>query len=286
MDNIQTNILIIGGPNVGKTHFGGQLYCRLDSRQFTYKISSNNRPEDLSIFQEVLEKLYNGTSAGHTQTSAHKSLKLFIEDPKSNIVSLTFPDYGGEQIRDILATRRVDQIWKKSIDDSNSWVLFVRLDEILAIEDIINKGIPSADEISKRNEKTPPVKLSDSAQFIELLQILLYIKGVNKRKRESLQHLKLTVVLSCWDLLNIAEGIPPIALLKERLPLFYSFLNNVWGIKYFKVLGLSSTEKTLTNSPDEAFIDNTPIKYGYFIDKEGNKELDLTKTLGIFIGDE
>jgi len=32
------NILIIGGPNTGKTHFGIQLYERINSRQFEFKI--------------------------------------------------------------------------------------------------------------------------------------------------------------------------------------------------------------------------------------------------------
>ena len=41
-------ILIIGGPNAGKTHFGGQLYGRLNMRTEHYRITS--LPEDLTIF--------------------------------------------------------------------------------------------------------------------------------------------------------------------------------------------------------------------------------------------
>ena len=73
MDNSNNNILIIGGPNVGKTHFGGQLYGRLNSRQFNYKIAQNNRPTDLTIFQDVLDKLSEGMRAGHTRSEEHTS---------------------------------------------------------------------------------------------------------------------------------------------------------------------------------------------------------------------
>ena len=56
-------------------------------------------------------------------------------------------------------------------------MLFVRLDEIKPVEDIINKGIPSAEEIVKRNATPPPIKISDAAHFVELLQMILYTKG-------------------------------------------------------------------------------------------------------------
>src|SRR3546814_3448210 len=78
MDTTNNTILIIGGPNVGKTHFGGQLYGRLNARTERYKITSP--PDDLTIFQEVLDNLNEGKSSGHTHVTAHQTLELEIED--------------------------------------------------------------------------------------------------------------------------------------------------------------------------------------------------------------
>ncbi len=285
MDNTtENNVLIIGGPNAGKTHFGGQLYGRLISRKFNYKIAPNNLPADLTIFEDVINKLAEGKRAGHTEASANRNIELKINDENDNKVVFAFPDYAGEQINSIVENRRINKIWEKYIDTSGSWMLFVRLDEVQQLEDIINRGIPSAEEIQKRNLTPPPIKVSNAAYFVELLQMLLYIKGVpslNKIKKPNL-----TVVLSCWDLLNLPDNTLPVNVLKERLPLFYHFVKNAWAEKSLSVIGLSSTEKTLTDEADEEYIDKTPINFGYIINPTGEKQKDLTLSIRIFIGRE
>jgi len=282
MNNLINNILIIGGPNAGKTHFGGQLYGRLNSRHFKYKISPNNRPSDLTIFEDVLTKLAEGKRAGHTESSANRTIQLKADDSEGNSVVFSFPDYAGEQVKMLVDNRRVNNIWKEYIDKSNSWILFVRLDEIEIVEDLINRGIPSPDEIQKRQNITPPVKISDAAHFVELLQTLLYIKGVSSLQKITSPNL--TIILSCWDLLKVKKTDIPSQILKERLPLLSDFITNNWSEKSLTILGLTSTEKTLSDEPDDDYIDRTPIDFGYIINENGKIEKDLTLSIPRFIG--
>lgn len=282
MNNIIDNILIIGGPNAGKTHFGGQLYGRLSSRQFEYKISPNNRPSDLTIFEDVLDKLAQGKRAAHTASSANSNIELKIDDNNEKSVVFSFPDYAGEQVNMIVDNRRVNTIWKEYIDKSSSWILFVRIDDLKITEDIINRGIPSPEEIKKRIAQTPPVKISDAAHFVELLQTLIYLKGIPTLNKISKPNL--TIILSCWDILNFKEGIIPIDILKERLPLLYDFVSNNWKENALSIIGLSSIEKTLSDDPDNDFIDRSPIDFGYIVNTIGEKEKDLTLSIGTFIG--
>jgi hypothetical protein len=282
MAKMESNVLIIGGPNAGKTHFGGQLYGRLNSRLFNYKIAPNNRPADLTIFQDVINKLSEGKRAGHTEASANRNIELKIKSVDESEIIFAFPDYAGEQVNFIVENRRVNTVWKQYIDVSNAWMLFVRLDETKPVEDIINKGIPSPEEIKKRNLTPPPIKVSDAAHFIELLQMLLYVKGVSTKAK--IYEPKLTIVLSCWDLLNLLDNTKPVEILKERLPLLYSFLKNNWADGALSVIGLSSTEKTLTDDADEEYIDKTPIRFGYIINEHGEKQKDLTLSIRTFIG--
>lgn len=278
------NILIIGGPNTGKTHFGIQLYERINSRQFEFKIDPQNRPSDLSIFEDGLKNIYNGKRAAHTEASANRSIELKITDEKNSKVKLAFPDYAGEQITSIVDNRKVNDLWQDYIENSTSWVLFIRLNELTTLEDIVNKGIPSAEEIQKRNSQPPPVKISEAAFYVELIQTLAYIKGLSTFSL--IVEPNLTVVLSCWDELDLPEDQAPSALLQERLPMLFDFLNNNWQNESLSVIGLSSTEKSLTDEPDDDFMDKEPINFGYFVDKRGSRNKDLTSLIWDFIGHE
>lgn len=278
------NILIIGGPNTGKTHFGIQLYERINSRQFEFKIDPKNRPSDLSIFEDGLKNIYNGQRAAHTETGANRSIELIITDEKNSEVKLAFPDYAGEQITSIVNNRKVNNLWKDYIENSTSWVLFIRLNELTPLEDIVNKGIPSAEEIQKRNSQPPPVKMSEAAFYVELLQTLTYIKGLSTFS--PIGQPNLTVVLSCWDELDLPKYQVPSTLLQERLPMLFDFLNNNWQSESLSTLGLSSTEKSLTDEPDDEFIDKQPINFGYYVDKNGDSQRDLTLSIKYFIGHE
>lgn len=282
MDNSKKNdILIIGGPNAGKTHFGGQLYGRLNSGLFGYKIASRNRPTDLTIFQDVLNKLSEGKRADHTEASANRSIDLVIDDSEGNSIVFAFPDYAGEQVKFIVENRKINETWKNYIEISSSWLLFVRLSEVDPLEDIINRGIPAPEEIQRRKQDTPPVKVSDAAYFVELLQMLLYVKAVPSLN--AVVRPNLTIVLSCWDDLNLRVGTKPADLLEERLPLLYHFVKNVWSNGSLAIIGLSSTEKTLTDDADEEYIELTPIEFGYIIDPSGEKDKDLTLAIKTFI---
>jgi len=276
------NILIIGGPNSGKTHFGGQLYGRLSSRRFEYKISPNNRPTDLTIFEDVLNKLAEGKRAGHTEASANRNIELIAENNNGDNVVFSFPDYAGEQVKGIVDNKRVNLIWKNYIENSSSWVLFIRLDDVKITEDIISRGSHEPEEIKKRHSETPTMEISAAAHFVELLQTLLYIKGIATLNKISSPNL--TIILSCWDVLNQKETTIPSDLLNERLPLLYNFVQNNWDENEISILGLSSTEKTLSDDADDDYIDRTPIDFGYIIKENGEKEKDLTLTIGTFIG--
>jgi len=278
----QNNILIIGGPNVGKTHYGGQLYGRLVNKQGLYKITSP--PENLIVFREVLDSLSEGKSAGRTHVSSNEQLKLEIEDSKKNKVLFSFPDYGGEQIDKIVNERKVNSIWKENIDNSTGWMLFIRLDELKPIEDIVNRGIPEQSVLESRKKNEIDLTISPTAFYIELLQMLLYVKGVSSYKNDC--EVKLTVVLSCWDNIDgISKESKPSEVLKDRLPLVKQFINSIWAEDTVTFIGLSSTGKTLSNDNiDEEYIDKGPENFGYIVNPNGVKEPDLTLSISGIIG--
>ena len=270
----QNNILILGGPNAGKTHFGGQLYGRLTNKKGHYKIISP--PANLSFFKEVLENLEQGKSASRTHVAANEQLEIEVEDVDGEKTIFSFPDYGGEQINEIVNYRKINDTWKENIYNSTAWLLFIRLDDIKPIEDLINRGLPQQDVLQLRNEEEVDLSLSPEAFYIELLQMLLYIKGISTFNK--VNQLKLTVVLSCWDKIDdVTEKSKPSDLLRKRLPLLKNYIDSTWETGSISYMGLSSTERTLSNEDeDEDFLDKGPENIGYVIDPKGTKNQDLT----------
>ncbi|GAB3719455.1 hypothetical protein GCM10027592_63010 [Spirosoma flavus] len=279
---MSNNILVIGGPNAGKTHFGGQLYGRLMDRSGFYSITTP--PEDLTVFREVLDCLSDGKSAGHTSVDSNTRLELNLEDAKNSKINFSFPDYGGEQIQKIVNQRKINDTWKQDIEKCDTWMLFIRQDEILPIEDVINRGLPDKKILKQRESGQIAFKLSEAAYFIELLQILLYIKKVSLHLPILLP--RLTIVLSCWDLLLEADKeLLPSNLLENRLPMLARFIKMNWAEGLATVIGLSSTGKTLSDKvADKEFRKYGPEAFGYFIAPDGKMQKDLTLTISIAIG--
>lgn len=279
MESSNNNILIIGGPNSGKTHFGGQLYLRFRCDEYNYRISTP--PEDLTVFQEVVDCLYDGRSATHTNVDSHKNLSLEVVDSKGYVTSISFPDYGGEQVKQIVDNRQINELWRSQIIGSNNWIFFIRLDEVAEIEDIVNRPLPES--VSTKNNTDAVLKISDNAFFVELLQMLLFAKQVPLKQNITIP--QLMVVLSCWDALKLDEGTTPVMLLKSKLPLFYEFVSNLWNEKDLDIVGLSSTGKTLSDKKsDDEYLSDSPENFGYIILPDGKKEKDLTILIGRTIG--
>lgn len=277
----QNTIIIIGGPNAGKTHFGGQLYGRLQTKKSRYKITSP--PEDLTIFKEVLDNLNEGKSAGHTHANEHKTLELKLENSNGIGSTFSFPDYGGEQIKAIVNDRRLNLVWKEQVDKGNFWMLFIRPDEILPVEDIVNRNLPDHEVLKKRNSEPGPIALSEAAFYIELLQILLFAKKTSLKNR--IETPKLTIVLSCWDLLTPDEiKLMPSDILRRKLPALSEFVESNWDKGSLQVMGLSSTGRTLSDKvSDMDFVKKGPENFGYIITTDGQNEQDLTLAISSFI---
>jgi GTPase SAR1 family protein len=274
-------ILVIGGPNVGKTHYGGQLYGRLVDRSGMYSITTP--PKDLTVFREVLDCLNEGKSAGHTSAGSNTRLELGLEDIEKNKIVFSFPDYGGEQILKIVSDRKINSIWQNDINNCDSWMLFIRLDQINPIEDVINRGLPQADVLKSRVAGQTPFQISEQAFFVDLLQILLTVKGISTH--ELIITPRLTVVLSCWDLLhNHEKKVKPDQLLRERMPMLHSYLKMSWAKDALEVIGLSSTERSLsTVTGDKDYMKRGPEAFGYLVTKDGRLEKDLTTSIAAAI---
>ena len=264
-------ILIIGKPHSGKTTFIAQIYAKLDVNESLVKLYKT--VENLTPISESLKRLANGEEVTATPTDKNTEIILPIEfDGKK--IDLCCPDYGGEQVNNIIADREVNDKWKKSIKECDNWILFIRPTNVSSDYDLSNKTI-NAEVLENGTGEAEQFVISDQSGYIELLQIMLYIKEQDAHFRSKT---KLTVVLTCWD--EIESPLDPIITLEKSLPLFLNFINSNWEKGYFKILGLSSlgfSLKELENK--EKYQAEGSENFGFIILEDGTNDGDITQLI-------
>jgi len=272
-------LLIIGGPNAGKTHYVGQLYHRLVTGRSSYRMVT--APADLTVIQAVIDKLASGLAGEHTQSGLNEEIS-FVVAKNQTTTELVFPDYAGEQVRALMSGRLVSSRWQALISQSTEWLLLIRPDELPVIEDITTRGLAYVEDLKQRRKNTKKedqsleAELTAPAFWVELLQMMLYVKRTSALS--PVEEPRLTVALSCWDTLGLATtGIEPAAELRQRLPLLAAFLEATWAPGAWRVCGLSSLGQSLDpTTPDEDFVDEGPEAAGYVVLPSGEHTPDLT----------
>ena len=263
------SILLIGESDVGKSHYGGQLLKRLMQEDGLLRM--DEAATNLEPFQAVMASLNAGLQADHTATGTYDESLWPIIDEEGRKAHLIWPDYGGEQIKNIIDERQLPNDWRNRIAQSSAWLLLIRLQKIRAADDIFSRPLSSLKGNSTEPREAPLTRLSDQARLIELLQMLIHVRSTSGERMERLP--RLVVLLSCWDEMEI-EGKPD-NVLHERLPMFRDFVASNW--EDTSILGLSALERALDKQrPDEDYITRGSEQFGYVVLEDGTHSPDLT----------
>lgn len=266
-------LLIIGKPHSSKTVFITQFYSRLQKRKS--KLSLYKPVDDLTAITAAREALANGEEPDATSTDRSVSLILPVQFGEQQI-DLVCPDYGGEQINTILASREVDKKWLEAIKESDNWIFFIRLNNINEQLDISKITVTEEHTQGGSEVVEIPFSISDQSALIELLQILLHSKENDYHFKNS--KVKLTVVLTCWDELEIEEK--PKHVLQTHLPLLLNFIESNWESEKLKIIGLSAQGFPLNSEENkEKYQFDGPEKFGYLIKEDGQQTNDITELI-------
>lgn len=268
-----SNILLLGGPNSGKTHYTGQLYGRLRRRPGRLALREHDgTPSDLGPLDEVLKSLENGRAADHTSSKTWVEVQLPLVDQFGQMLDLKWPDYGGEQLLEMEMQRAVSEAWHDRLMQADGWVLLLRLQGEKVYPDALEELIKLSGRIEAKPTPGPRSKQHGwdaNARWVELLQILLHVAGHGTVRR--LTRPRLAILLSCYDEQQ-AGSRSPSRVLAERLPLLASYIESSWSPESFSVWGLSALGRLLeTSSRDDDFINDGPELQGWVIPPKGGE---------------
>ena len=266
MDVLDKSILLIGESGVGKSHYGAQLLKRL--MQEDGRIRMRGAATNLQPFESVMARLDAGLAADHTAKPVYHESRWPIVDDQGRKADLIWPDYGGEQVKDIIDDRQLARAWLMRIAEASAWLLMIRLQMTRAADDIFSRPLMS---LKGGSEEAREGRLSDQARLIELLQILFYASSTSRNHMGQLP--RLVVLLTCWD--EMENPGTPIDTLHKRLPMFSDFVASNW--KDYSVLGLSALALALDKKkPNKDYITQGSERFGYVILEDGTRSPDLT----------
>lgn len=269
-------LVLLGGPNSGKTHFAGQLYGRLRRKAGRLLLRrEGGTPADLSALEDVLRSLARGHAAQHTSAQTWAEITLPIVDTAGQVIDLRWPDYGGEQLNTAFQQRAISQAWRDRLRNASGWIVLIRLNAETTYPEALQRLREGA--IDQATSAGRLSKWDANARWVELLQLLLYVAG-----HGSVQQIKtprLVVMLSCFDELGAQVALPH-EILASQLPLVYSYIQSIWSPGAFSVWGLSALGRHLDErSEDECFIDEGPENQGWVVGPDGSRSEDLTLPL-------
>ncbi|AGA08857.1 hypothetical protein HR059_31505 (plasmid) [Sinorhizobium meliloti WSM1022] len=260
-----SSILLVGESGVGKTHYGAQLLRRLMKGDDLLRM--DGAATNVEPFEAALDSLNEGRAAEHTPTATYVDSVWPVADAKGRRADLVWPDYGGEQIKTIIESRRVPAAWQTRINTTGAWLLLIRLQQTRIGDDIFSKPLRDLRGTSMKNQEVLP---SDQARLVELLQMLLFAGGLSGQTNRMP---RLGVLLTCWDEAAF-DGTPEEAL-GARLPLVSSFVRSVWQSPL--IMGLSALERPLSpTARDMDYVAQGPEHFGYVIASDGTRSNDLT----------
>lgn len=264
-------ILLLGESNVGKSHFGGQLLGRLNREEGYLRMVG--APSSLAPFDAILARLNDGRAAPHTSSSTYSETHWPIADRSGRAIDLIWPEYGGEQVKEISNSRRMSPEWRKRIETSGGWIVMVRIHNSHVADDVFSRPLAALGNAGSTDKE---FRMSDQARLVNFLQWLMYIRGMDTLVPSSTP--RLLLLLSCWDELPPAQiNNSPLSVLGERMPLVSAFVQANWKKDALHVLGLSALERSLSeDSEDEAYVDLGPEHFGYVVTADGKRDADLT----------
>lgn len=268
MKNGDIRIALFGESDHGKSHYGAQLLSRIETEKCELKLRTAS--VDLSAYNDVRKKLNSGLLAEHTPSGMYKDNLWPVVDGKGRALDLTWPDYAGEQVKQVIDGRSMNQEWLGRTQHADGWILLVRPKLAKLDEDVFSKPLVSLGKSSASLGASP--KRSTQARLVELLQMLVHARGL--RYRTALP--PLVLLLSCWDELKLSKGTTPWQVLDSHMPLLASYVRCIWADRV-SVLGLSALGAELSDKvPNEDFVDNGPENFGFVVKPDGNEDNDLT----------
>ncbi len=259
---MNNRIMLIGGPDSGKTNFLARLWQKLKAGDGT--LYAPKPPSDIQYVEDLLAHLLQGEFAPRTEPDSDNATREFsisVAPVGSDaVVDLVVPDVSGELWRDAVDTTELPAEWMEQLRQSAGALLFIRVHSKLNVEPL--NWVTSYKLLSHgadtQNVEVPG--MPTQVVLCELLRFLEFALGADVDQTP-----RVGIVISAWDLLDSETAAAgPAAHLRSEFPLFAGRLTDTsLEVRTFgvSILGGDLADQEFRSS----YLKSDPATAGYVV---------------------
>jgi len=253
------SIILLGGPDSGKTNYVGRLWPALDAK--TGALVAAQQPEEIGFVLDTADHLFQGHFAPRTEhADARRDFRVVVRSVVSGEESsIVVPDISGELWRNAVLESEISEEWMTELQNADGALLFVRIgsdQDVRPLDWVTSRKLLT--QLGRDNHRDP---LPTQVILCELVRYLEF----TMRRRPDGEKPRLSVIVSAWDRVDpetFKQG-PPTYLQKEY-PLFAGRLEDCTALDV-EIFGLSVVGGDLKDDPEfrSQFLESSLDQHGW-----------------------
>ncbi|EPL1955811.1 hypothetical protein JRB55_004845 [Citrobacter freundii] len=236
------SIILLGGPDSGKTNFIGRLWRALD--EGTGSLHAAEQPKDIQFVMEVTDHLFEGGFAPRTEHSDSRRdfevvVAAEIGGPEVRVI---VPDVSGELWRNAVTDNEISSEWMDELKRADAALLFLRVGS--------DQDVRPLDWVTSRNmlEKIGNEEDQGMPTQVMLCELIHFLED-SLAEREDGELPRLSVIVAAWDLVDAQQFEQgPEAYIEREYPLVAGRLADINELDV-QVFGLSVVGGDLKHDP-------------------------------------
>ena len=189
------SIILLGGPDSGKTNYIGPLWRALDAENGA--LHAAEQPDDIDFVLEITDHISAGGFAPRSEhTDARRDFEVVVAATKEGPqVRIVVPDISGELWRNAVINSEIDSDWMDELKRADGALLFVRVgsdQDVRPLDWVTSRTL--LERFGGEEELGLPTQVM-LCELIRFLEISLANRVDGKRPR-------LSIVVTAWDLVD------------------------------------------------------------------------------------
>lgn len=234
------SVVLLGGPDSGKTNFIGRLWSALDAREG--ELVAIGQPDDIRFILDTADHLFQGHFAPRTQMQdGRRDFEVTVAfSSAGSEVDIVIPDVHGELWRKAVVSSEIPADWMKELKGADGALLFVRVGSDLNNSPL--DWVASQALLQRLGNLDAQVALPTQVILCELVRLL----ELTLNKRPDGTNPRLSMVVAAWDAVDAAKFEQgPEAYIKREYPMLAGKLADTQLLDV-KVFGVSVVGGDLT----------------------------------------